>query len=109
METEYKFENILDIINTANKYKGGRKRSRTSNSYSSNSKSTSINSYESIPYNKDLEKLVDFCDNVTDQPPHKSKVVHETDCVSTKYSHLDVDCHCFRHKSYVVHGKWFWE
>ena len=59
METEYKFENILDIINTANKYKGGRKRSRTSNSYSSNSKSTSINSYESIPYNKDLEKLVD--------------------------------------------------
>ena len=57
----------------------------------------------------DLEKLVDFCDNVTDQPPHKSKVVHETDCVSTKYSHLDVDCHCFRHKSYVVHGKWFWE
>ena len=30
METEYKFENIIDIINVASKYKGNRKRSRES-------------------------------------------------------------------------------
>jgi SpoVK/Ycf46/Vps4 family AAA+-type ATPase len=45
METEYKFENILDIINVASKYKGSRKRSR--------------DKYESAPYNRDLERLVD--------------------------------------------------
>ena len=56
----------------------------------------------------DIEKLVDFCDKMADIPT-KSNVVHETECISTKYPHLDVDCHCFRHKSYVVHGKWFWE
>ena len=55
----------------------------------------------------DIEKLVDFCDKVTDVK--EGKVVHETDCISIKYPHLDVDCNCFRHKSYVVHGKWFWE
>jgi len=55
----------------------------------------------------DIEKMVDFCNKVKDIK--KGKVVHETDCISIKYPHLDVDCHCFRHKSYVVHGKWFWE
>jgi hypothetical protein len=57
----------------------------------------------------DLEKMVDFCDKIIDRPQLKGKVVHETDCISIKYPHIDVDCHCFRHKSYVVHGKWFWE
>jgi SpoVK/Ycf46/Vps4 family AAA+-type ATPase len=45
MDIEYKFENILDIINVASKYKGSRKRSREN--------------YQSEPYNRDLEKLVD--------------------------------------------------
>jgi len=45
MESEYKFENILDIINVASKYKGNRKRQR--------------DNYQKEPYNRDLEKLVD--------------------------------------------------
>ena len=59
----------------------------------------------------DIKKLVDFCNkyNSIEESKRKSRVVHETDCVSTKYSHLDVNCQCFRHKSYVVHGKWFCE
>ena len=48
METDYKFENILDIINLASKYKGNRKRSR--------------DKYDHEPYNRDLEKLVDTSD-----------------------------------------------
>jgi hypothetical protein len=57
----------------------------------------------------DIKKLVDFCNkyNLNEESKRKSRVVHETDCVLTKYSHLDVNCQCFRHKSYVVHGKWF--
>lgn len=57
----------------------------------------------------DIEKLVDFCDKVIDVPK-KGKVINQTDCVSIKYyPDLDLHCHCFRHKSYVVHGKWFWD
>jgi len=59
----------------------------------------------------DIKKLVDFCNkyNLNEERKRRNKVVHETDCVLTKYSYLDVNCQCFRHKSYVVHGKWFWE
>jgi len=59
----------------------------------------------------DIKKLVDFCNkyNLKKESKRKSRVVHETDCVLTKYSYLDVNCQCFRHKSYVVHGKWFCE
>ena len=46
METEYKFENILDILSVANKYKASRKRQRD-------------NDYEQEHYNRDIEKLVD--------------------------------------------------
>ena len=57
----------------------------------------------------DIKKLVDFCNkyNLKEESKRKNRVVHETDCVLTKYSYLDVNCQCFRHKSYVVHGKWF--
>ena len=59
----------------------------------------------------DIKKLVEFCNkyNLKEESKRRNKVVHETDCVSTKYAYLDVNCHCFRHKSYVVHGKWFCE
>ena len=59
----------------------------------------------------DIKKLVEFCNkyNSIEESKRKSRVVHETDCVLTKYSYLDVNCQCFRHKSYVVHGKWFCE
>ena len=59
----------------------------------------------------DIKKLVDFCNkyNLKEESKRRNKVVHETDCVSTKYAYLDVNCHCFRHKSYVVHGKWFFQ
>ena len=57
----------------------------------------------------DLKRLVDFCNkyNSIEESKRRNKVVHETDCVSRKYSYLDVNCQCFRHNSYVVHGKWF--
>ena len=59
----------------------------------------------------DIKKLVEFCNkyNLKEESKRRNKVVHETDCVSTKYPELDVNCQCFRHKSYVVHGKWFCE
>lgn len=59
----------------------------------------------------DIKKLVDFCNkyNSIEESKRRNRVVHETDCVSTKYPELDVNCQCFRHNSYVVHGKWFWE
>ena len=57
----------------------------------------------------DIKKLVEFCNkyNLKEESKRKSRVVHETVCVLTKYPELDVNCQCFRHKSYVVHGKWF--
>ena len=59
----------------------------------------------------DIKKLVDFCNkyNSIEESKRRNRVVHETDCVLTKYPELDVNCQCFRHNSYVVHGKWFWE
>ena len=58
----------------------------------------------------DLKNIVDFCDKyIASKPTSKGKVIHETECVLTKYPHLDVNCQCFRHKSYVVHGKWYWD
>ena len=59
----------------------------------------------------DIKKLVEFCNkyNLKEESKRKSRVVHETDCISTKYPELDVNCRCFRHKSYVVHGKWFFQ
>ncbi len=59
----------------------------------------------------DIKKLVDFCNkyNSIEEGKRRNRVVHETDCVSTKYPELHVNCQCFRHNSYVVHGKWFWE
>jgi hypothetical protein len=60
------------------------------------------------PY--EILQLVDFCDKyIVDEPKPLGKVINETECVSTRYPELDVDCGCFRHKSHVVHGKWFWE
>jgi len=50
MEPEYKFENILDIINLAKKYKGSRKRSRNENK---------------MEYNRDFERLVDCIEPLT--------------------------------------------
>ena len=57
----------------------------------------------------DIKKLVDFCNkyNSIEESKRRNKVVHETECILTKYPELDVNCQCFRHKSYVVHGKWF--
>lgn len=61
----------------------------------------------------DIIKLVEFCDTMTlstsNSNNSKGKVVHETDCIMTKYSHYDLYCSCFRHNPYVVHGKWFFE
>jgi hypothetical protein len=58
----------------------------------------------------DLTKLVDFCDKyIATKPTPTGKVIHQTECVLTKYPHLNVNCQCFRHNSYVVHGKWFWQ
>ena len=58
----------------------------------------------------EILQIVDFCDKyITDEPTPHGKVINETECVSTRYPELDVDCNCFRHKSHVVHGKWFWE
>jgi hypothetical protein len=58
----------------------------------------------------DLTKIVDFCDKyIATKAQPIGKVIHETECVLTTYPQLDVNCQCFRHKSYVVHGKWFWE
>lgn len=61
----------------------------------------------------DIIKLVEFCDTMTlstsNSNNSKGKVVHETDCIMTKYPHYDLYCSCFRHNPYVVHGKWFFE
>lgn len=61
----------------------------------------------------DIIKLVEFCDTMTlstsNSNNSKGKVVHETDCIMTKYSYYDLNCSCFRHNPYVVHGKWFFE
>ena len=59
----------------------------------------------------DIKKLVEFCNkyNSIEENKRRNKVVHETECMSTKYPELDVNCQCFRHNSYVVHGKWFWQ
>lgn len=51
----------------------------------------------------DLEKIVDFCDKV-EPILHKGKVVHEMPCRGA-----EMLCPCFKHSSYIVHGKWFWE
>jgi len=58
----------------------------------------------------EILQLVDFCDKyIVNEPKPLGKVINETECVSTRYPELDVDCGCFRHKSHVVHGKWFWD
>jgi hypothetical protein len=59
----------------------------------------------------DIIKLVDFCDTMTSSTSNSKngKVVHETDCIMTKYPYYDLKCNCFRHNPYVVHGKWFFE
>ena len=59
----------------------------------------------------DIKRIVEFCNkyNLNEERKRKSRVVHETDCVLTRYPERDVNCQCFRHKSYVVHGKWFFQ
>jgi hypothetical protein len=59
----------------------------------------------------DIIKLVEFCDTMTPSTSNSKngKVVHETDCIMTKYPYYDLKCSCFRHNPYVVHGKWFFE
>jgi len=59
----------------------------------------------------DIIKLVKFCDTMTPSTSNSKngKVVHETDCIMTKYPYYDLKCGCFRHNPYVVHGKWFFE
>jgi len=61
----------------------------------------------------DIIKLVEFCDTMTPSTSNsnnsKGKVVHETDCIMTKYPYYDLNCGCFRHNPYVVHGKWFFD
>ena len=59
----------------------------------------------------DIIKLVEFCNTMTPSSSNSKcgKVVHETDCIMTKYPYYDINCSCFRHNPYVVHGKWFFE
>ena len=59
----------------------------------------------------DIIKLVNFCDTMIPSTSNSKngKVVHETDCIMTKYPYYDLNCGCFRHNPYVVHGKWFFE
>ena len=59
----------------------------------------------------DIKKLVEFFNkyNLNEERKRRNKVIHETECMSTKYPELDVNCQCFRHKSYVVHSKWFFQ
>jgi hypothetical protein len=74
-------------------------------------KSATVDTSATVDASADIKKLVDFCNkyNSIEENKRRNRVVHETDCVLTKYSYLDVNCHCFRHKSYVVHRKWFCE
>ena len=76
-----------------------------------NKSATSSTASETVDTSADIKKLVDFCNkyNSIEENKRRNKVVHETECMSTKYPELDVNCQCFRHNSYVVHGKWFWE
>ena len=59
----------------------------------------------------DIIKLVEFCNTMTPSTNtiKNGKVVHETDCIMTKYPYYDINCGCFRHNPHVVHGKWFFE
>ena len=58
---------------------------------------------------KQIKKLVDFCNNMGQLPTKMSKVIHETECILLRRPELDVNCPCFRHNAYAVHGKWFFE
>ena len=59
----------------------------------------------------DIIKLVEFCNTMASSTSisKTGKVVHETECIMTKYPYYDLNCGCFRHNPYVVHGKWFFE